>query len=189
MAYIYLSSIADNFVSDPVYDPASLANTSSGKQGGCLKFEPAVDGKVTLYYSSGFNNRSVFVWDMTSTLNEGMGAQILANNIEQGAEKGDQMKADGVKDKVHTPTFDVVGGHTYYIFGSNAQQELYQMTWTSFLKDTYNGSTGIEDATVNVNTKVNENRIYTIDGRYAGTQKSSLVKGLYIMNGKKVVVK
>jgi hypothetical protein len=32
-----------------------------------------------------------------------------------------------------------------------------------------------------------QNRIYTLDGRYVGTDKSSLPHGLYIINGKKVV--
>ena len=32
-----------------------------------------------------------------------------------------------------------------------------------------------------------QNRIYTLDGRYIGTDKSSLPHGLYIINGKKVV--
>ena len=124
MALCMSSSNVSNFVNDPVLIAADVANTSSGKQGGVLTLEPTVDGKVSIYYSSGFNNRSMFVFDVTSTLNEGYGAVILANNIEQGADKGDKLKADGVKDKVHVATFDVVGGHKYHIVGSGTQQEL-----------------------------------------------------------------
>lgn len=35
--------------------------------------------------------------------------------------------------------------------------------------------------------KNTDNRIYTIDGRYAGTDKNALKKGIYIVNGRKLV--
>ncbi len=181
-----MSSSAGNWVTDAVYDPTSLAVTNSGKQGGALKLEPTVDGKITLYYSSGFNNRSMFVYDMTESINEGMGALILANNIEQGADKGDQMKADGVKDKVHTPTFDVAAGHTYYIFGSSTQQELYQIGWNSFMTENYNSTTGINEIQ-NTNAVKANNRIYSIDGKFVGTDVTVLSNGIYVQNGKKFV--
>ena len=174
------SNNVSNFVNDPILTPADVANTSSGKQGGVLTLEPTVDGKVSLYYSSGFNNRSMFVFDVTSTLNEGYGAVILANNIEQGGDKGDQMKNDGVKDKVHVATFDVVGGHKYHIVGSGTQQELYQVTWTSFLTDKYTTATGIEEVLTNNGNNNGENTIkaiYTIDG----SKVNSLQKGLNII--------
>ena len=174
------SKNVSNFVNDPVMTPADVANTDTGKQGGVLTLEPTVDGTVSLYYSSGFNNRSMFVFDVTSTINEGYGAVILANNIEQGGDKGDQMKNDGVKDKVHVATFDVVGGHKYHIVGSNTQQELYQVTWTSFLSDKYSTATGIEEVFIN-NTNNGGSKaveaIYTIDG----SKVNSLQKGLNII--------
>ena len=40
--------------------------------------------------------------------------------------------------------------------------------------------------TVNTN-KVTTNRIYTLDGRYVGTDPNQLPRGLYIINGKKIV--
>ena len=47
------------------------------------------------------------------------------------------------------------------------------------------GATGISSVTDNASTKT-DNRIFTIDGRYAGTSISALPKGLYIVGGKKV---
>ena len=41
----------------------------------------------------------------------------------------------------------------------------------------------------NTTEKPADNKIYTIDGRYVGTDKAALVKGLYIQNGKKFIVK
>lgn len=180
-----MSSTLSNFVSEPVLDPTSVAVTSSGKQGGVVTLEPAVDGKVTLYYSSGFNNRSMFVFDVTESFNEGIGGVILANNIEQGADKGDQMKADGVTDKVHTPTFDVVAGHKYYIVGSGSQQELYQIAWTSFMTDNYKVTTGISTITT-AEQNVGNGAMYNL----AGQRISAPVSGqIYIMNGKKYIKK
>jgi hypothetical protein len=36
-------------------------------------------------------------------------------------------------------------------------------------------------------TSANQTRIYTLDGRYAGTDVSTLKHGIYIINGKKVI--
>lgn len=51
----------------------------------------------------------------------------------------------------------------------------------------YDGEvTGIEGVTVNDNVKA-DGRIFSIDGRYMGTDFSRLGKGIYIMNGKKII--
>ena len=47
--------------------------------------------------------------------------------------------------------------------------------------------TGIKQ--VSVDKQINDNRIYTIDGRYIGTNLNSLQRGIYIVNGKKIVIK
>ncbi len=51
--------------------------------------------------------------------------------------------------------------------------------------------TGIEEVKTETKTipAINDNKVYTIDGRYAGNSIEGLGKGLYILNGKKVVVK
>ena len=46
-------------------------------------------------------------------------------------------------------------------------------------------ATAIKDITVS--TRHNDNRIYTIDGRYVGNDFGSLRRGIYIIDGKKVV--
>lgn len=51
----------------------------------------------------------------------------------------------------------------------------------------YDGEvTGIEGVTVNDNVKA-DGRIFSIDGRYMGTDFGRLGKGIYIMNGKKII--
>lgn len=45
---------------------------------------------------------------------------------------------------------------------------------------------GVDGVTVNGNVKA-DNRIFSIDGRYMGTDFSRLGKGIYVMNGKKII--
>ena len=40
----------------------------------------------------------------------------------------------------------------------------------------------------NINNTFTDGKIYTIDGRYMGTNKAILPHGLYIMNGQKFVI-
>lgn len=47
-------------------------------------------------------------------------------------------------------------------------------------------ASGIDSVTTD-NNKVTDNRIYSIDGRYMGKDMNALKKGIYIINGKKIV--
>ncbi len=53
---------------------------------------------------------------------------------------------------------------------------------------TPDGATGIQGVT---STKVAETtgRIYSVDGRFVGTNRDNLSKGMYIMDGQKFIVK
>ena len=48
-------------------------------------------------------------------------------------------------------------------------------------------TTGISDVTGNIDVQQGAQRIYTIDGRYVGTNFDSLPSGMYIMKGKKTL--
>ena len=48
-------------------------------------------------------------------------------------------------------------------------------------------TTGISDVTGNTDAQQGAQRIYTIDGRYVGTNFDSLPSGMYIMKGKKTL--
>ena len=50
-----------------------------------------------------------------------------------------------------------------------------------------NQTTGINDVTKNADVQQDAQRIYTIDGRYVGTDFDSLPSGMYIMKGKKTL--
>ena len=49
--------------------------------------------------------------------------------------------------------------------------------------------TGIVDVNLKENVKVNNNKVYGINGQYIGTSLKNLPKGIYIINGQKFVVK
>ena len=55
------------------------------------------------------------------------------------------------------------------------------------LLDESNHTTGINDVTGNADAQQGAQRIYTIDGRYVGTNLDSLPSGMYIMKGKKTL--
>ncbi len=50
------------------------------------------------------------------------------------------------------------------------------------------GTTGINDFTAD-DVKAGNNRVYTISGQYVGNKVDGLKKGVYIVNGKKFIVK
>lgn len=55
------------------------------------------------------------------------------------------------------------------------------------LLDEDNQTTGISDVTKDADAQQGAQRIYTIDGRYVGTNLDSLPSGMYIMKGKKTL--
>ena len=68
-------------------------------------------------------------------------------------------------------------------FSSNGQFFLDEVRVSNAL------TTGIDRVTVTPapEGKPADNRIYTVDGRYVGTDASKLDKGIYIRNGKKII--
>ena len=198
-SYLNIGTTATNFyVAENIYDFTTITNTSSGKEAGALKLEPTTDGRISLYFGTGFNNRSVIIYDYTFS-DEYLTPVLVGNlDIELGGDRGDSISAAGVTDKVHVLTTNVIGGNEYYIFGTGNGVELYQIAWTAMdSEDTYPvngyGSTTSEDTdgitTVATETVANASNVYTIDGRLMGTSLTGLSKGIYIRNGKKFVVK
>ena len=94
--------------------------------------------------------------------------------------------------QTHCVQFGVEGGHTYYIFASdNNSVELYGIGYCPTIADNYGtfGTTTGIDNIVNKVEKVADNKIYSIDGRYVGTDKEALANGLYIQDGRKFIKK
>ncbi|MDO4160294.1 MAG: hypothetical protein Q4D41_07550 [Prevotellaceae bacterium] len=138
-------------------------------------------GRVILNYNRGGNNSAMYVVDQTA--NSGQGKMVLQTVT--------RCPDDYVK--THTSIFNVEPGHTYYVMASEkGSVELYAIGFCATTSEKYaavGGTSGIENVNVSNVTKVADNKVYSIDGRYVGNTTDNLSKGLYIMNGKKFVVK
>lgn len=131
--------------------------------------------RMIFNYSRGNNNGAFYVVDATKSIPVYQDVTRIDNKIE----------------KKQAAIINVYPGRTYYVMTSDkASVELYNIGFCSAADPKYVTSmtTGIEDITTSVVAPANNN-IYSIDGRFVGTQKAALKSGLYIMNGKKVVVK
>lgn len=83
-----------------------------------------------------------------------------------------------------TGSYDV---SNYSLTRMNKRGGVCDFTWmngTEDWSDTATGISGVKTETTNV-----DNRVYNLNGQYVGTSLVGLQKGLYIQNGKKVVVK
>ncbi len=152
-----------------------------------FKVTPKTSGVFAITYDRGGSNFTMYVFD--STANDEDGQYILANTVTSN---------DGetkIK-KSHTSIIDLTADHEYWVFGSGTGNNIYlwEMKYTAMSSDNYyscvNGvSNGIKGIVSGAALTTTDNRIYSIDGRYLGTNKANLGKGLYIMNGQKVVIK
>ena len=136
----------------------------------------ALQGKFAVNFNRGGNNMSIYVVDATKNY-----MVVQSNN----------RCPDGTDHKTHTIQFGVNPGHKYYIIASEKQSvELFSFGYCSTADENYyseGAATGIESI-VAAEAPAN-NKIFSIDGRFVGTEKAGLKNGLYIMNGKKFMVK
>ena len=149
-----------------------------------LTLTPKKNGKISYTYCRGENNNTtMYVWDTSA--GDGVGAYVSANSTFF-----DEVDDAGLAPMPHTVTVNVRKGHVYWIFGAEtgANTDFYSLAFTAYADAGYN-TTGIEDIVTSTVAAPADGKIYTIDGRYVGKDKKALVKGLYIMDGKKFVVK
>ncbi len=136
-------------------------------------------GRVILNYNRGGNNSAMYVVDATPDKTPVAVLQTVTRCPD-----------DAVKD--HSAVFNVQPGHEYYVMASEkGSVEMYAIGFCASDSEKYNvidTVTGIQvvDAATVVSAPAN-NRIYSIDGTYVGTDASTLSHGIYIQNGKKFV--
>ena len=133
-------------------------------------------GRVILNYNRGGNNSAMYVVDATKQ-------KMVLQSVTRCPE-------DLVK--THSAIFNVEPGHEYYVMASDkGSVEFYGIGYCPTTSEKYNalnnngGSTGIN--TINNTAKKADNRIYSIDGKFVGTDASVLSNGIYVQNGKKFV--
>ncbi len=132
-------------------------------------------GRLIFNYSRGNNNGAFYVVDATKSIPVYQDVTRINNSIE----------------KKQAAIINVYPGRTYYVMASDKGSiELYNVGFCSAASEKWVTSStpnGIEN--VKVAETSASNKIFSIDGRYVGTDKAGLKSGLYIMNGKKVLVK
>ncbi|MDO5526420.1 MAG: hypothetical protein Q4F85_10095 [Prevotella sp.] len=133
-------------------------------------------GRIILNYNRGGNLSSMYVVDQTAK--GGEGKMVLQSNT--------RCPDDAVR--THSAIFNVEPGHIYYVMASEKNSvELYAIGFCSTTSEKYGmlgTATGIENIT-STPIKAQDNAIYTLQG----VRVAKATKGIYIINGKKVVVK
>ncbi len=182
-AYINLgSSLSQNFTEDVVIeDVASIGKAWQGM----VAVTPTVSGTLQFGVFVGDNTRTIGIYEVATEEEideESARGWVAINTFRHGgaddANSTDPTQPSGAPGYV---SGSVTAGRQYLLIGgSNKNQNMHQITFVP-------NSTGIATATT-VGAAAN-NKIYSIDGRYLGTQTATLAKGLYIMNGKKFIVK
>ena len=157
----------DGWVAAKAYGAYQCARFGTGSTAGkAVTPAIAVDGEVTLSFWAG-------AWD----------GRTDATELKVAVSNGTVSKSSLTMSK---------GAFTYYELTINASGNVAITFSTSmgrfFLDEVLvkdpNASSGIHTVTIQPTTS---GRIYTLDGRYVGTDMQQLKRGLYIVNGKKVV--
>ncbi len=116
------------------------------------------------------------------------GIEVYLENNEDGSyiaitEDGEEMTAE----QWNEYSFDIEGDDSDYYLSFYPDKRIF----LDEVKVVYTAEpeiTGIEKVeSEGRKTKISDKRIYTIDGRYVGTNMNSLQHGIYIINGKKIV--
>ena len=110
-------------------------------------------------------------------------AGLLATNAF--AENKQTVTIDGqaVGKTVKEITFD--GDNVILSYSDNTSYK-EDMSLVS-LAFTYDGTTGIDQ--VETTKKALQGKVFNLNGQYVGTSTEGLAKGVYIVNGKKVIIK
>ena len=154
-----------------IWDPAVLVK---GNQGTLLiKAKKAGKFTATVHHSKG--NRVIGMY-LIHTEAEIEATEKPGKFIATAADIS--MDAEGNKGVLVEWSVDLEAGREYYLIASDNNIAMPAFKFEA-------GATSIEAVAV----ESANGKIFSIDGRYVGTAKANLVKGLYIQNGKKFIVK
>lgn len=106
-------------------------------------------------------------------------------SVNAFAENKQTVTIDGqaVGKTVKEITFD---GDNVILSYSDNTSDTKDMSLVS-LAFTYDGTTGIDQ--VETTKKALQGKVFNLNGQYVGTSTDGLAKGVYIVNGKKVIIK
>lgn len=131
-------------------------------------------GRVILNYNRGGNTSAMYVVDATKQ-------KMVLQSVTRCPD-------DAIKS--HSAIFNVEPGHEYYVMSSDkGSVEMYAIGYCSASSEKYAaiGSTNGINIVNNASAVKADGRIYSIDGKFVGTDASVLSNGIYVQNGKKFV--
>ena len=110
-------------------------------------------------------------------------AGLLATNAYADNKQTVTIEGAAVNKTVKEITFD---GDNVILSYSDDTSDKKDMSLVS-LAFTYDGTTGIDQ--VETTKKALQGKVFNLNGQYVGTSTEGLAKGVYIVNGKKVIIK
>ena len=159
---------------------------------GIVKVIPKVDGTLRVGVFAGDNSRAVGIMEeatMEQIENGEMSRWVDYVNFRNDGGEADLSKepVEYERGELDAPAFAegaVTAGRSYALLAGGGKN--VNMPIIAFVPGE---GTGINNVVTDTTAAPADGKIYTIDGRYAGTDKAALDKGLYIQNGKKFIVK
>lgn len=137
-------------------------------------FVPATSDQSFCFYGS--TEMSPRYWNE----DENVSLSISPHTLGHDKEGNDLWKRLPGKNYASPKLLPPFRGFIMGVLGTTAAKQFVLLTTDS-------ETTGINDVTGNTDAQQGAQRIYTIDGRYVGTNFDSLPSGMYIMKGKKTL--
>lgn len=137
-------------------------------------FVPAASDQSFCFYGS--TEMSPRYWNE----DENVSLSISPHTLGHDKEGNDLWKRLPGKNYASPKLLPPFRGFIMGVLGTTAAKQFVLLTTDS-------ETTGINDVTGNTDAQQGAQRIYTIDGRYVGTNFDSLPSGMYIMKGKKTL--
>ncbi|MBQ6652898.1 MAG: hypothetical protein IJM81_05825, partial [Prevotella sp.] len=170
-----------------IYHTTDWESFDNGKGFGankCARFGTGTYSPVVLSPLFTFDDEAILTFKIAPWGNDEKGLEVYLENYDTESyvtltEKGEEMTAG----QWNEYSFDIEGdGKSQYYLSFYPDKRIF----LDEVKVVYaEAPTGIKQ--VNAEKGIKDNRIYTIDGRYVGTSMNSLQRGIYIVNGKKIV--
>ena len=160
-----------------VDNPVNIAASGTEKCAGLLKPQCYVKGESDQSYAFyGSTERTSTYWYKDGNIGGETKKELVPWVLNRNSPTEDVWRQFSTKNEAFVPPFR---GFIMSIPGTSGAKQ--------FMVLSERETTGINDVTTDADAQQGAQRIYTIDGRYVGTDFDSLPSGMYIMKGKKTL--
>ncbi len=160
-----------------VDNPVNIAASGTEKCAGLLKPQCYVKGESDQSYAFyGSTERTSTYWYKDGNIGGETKKELVPWVLNRNSPTEDVWRQFSTKNEAFVPPFR---GFIMSIPGTSGAKQ--------FMVLSERETTGINDVTTDADAQQGAQRIYTIDGRYVGTDFDSLPSGMYIMKGKKIL--